>query len=93
MTTPRRTAFDVGRMMTPDLAVAHSDALVRATGLKVRDVLEVADGHRGARGLRRLETALDLVDGGAQSPKQTWLPSDIVRRVRNALGIRASSLR
>lgn len=26
------------------------------------------------RGLRQLDKALDLVDPGAQSPKETWLP-------------------
>jgi hypothetical protein len=29
--------------------------------------------HPGARGLRQLETALDLVDSGAQSPRESYL--------------------
>jgi hypothetical protein len=28
---------------------------------------------KGVRGIRRLRTAVDLMDGGAQSPKETWL--------------------
>ena len=27
----------------------------------------------GARGIRRCRTAIELMDGGAQSPKETWL--------------------
>jgi hypothetical protein len=73
VTTPERTAFDIGRLRPVTLAVAHLDALVRATGVKVRDVEELAARHRGSRGLRRLETALNLMDPGAQSPKETWL--------------------
>jgi hypothetical protein len=73
VTTPERTAFDIGRQRPVTLAVAHLDALARATGVKVCDVEELAAQHRGSRGLRRLETALNLVDPGAQSPKETWL--------------------
>lgn len=73
VTTPERTAFDIGR--TPGLgrAVARLDSLVRATGLKVRDVEQVAARYRGARGLRQLERALPMLDAGSQSPKETWL--------------------
>lgn len=73
VTTPERTAFDVGRRGTVDRAVADLDALCAATDFKVRDVLELAGNHRHTRGLRQLEVALNLVDGGAQSPKETWL--------------------
>ncbi|OBF85597.1 hypothetical protein A5791_22520 [Mycobacterium sp. 852002-51163_SCH5372311] len=73
VTTPQRTAFDIGRDGPIGAAVAHLDALVRATGIKLDDVVEIADQHRGARGLRQLETALGLVDAGSQSPKETWL--------------------
>ena len=61
------------------VAVAYLDALMRATGTKVHEVLEVADRHRGARGLRQLERALQLVDPGSQSPKETWLRLLLVR--------------
>jgi uncharacterized protein DUF559 len=36
-------------------------------------VLLLAKRYPRARGLRRLRTALPLVDGEAQSPKETWL--------------------
>ncbi|BBZ39172.1 DUF559 domain-containing protein [Mycobacterium conspicuum] len=73
VTTPERTAFDLGRRGGLTRAVARLDALAAATDFKVNDVFELAGAHRHTRGLRQLETALDLVDGGAQSPKETWL--------------------
>src|SRR6201984_2689732 len=33
----------------------------------------LAKRYPGARGLRRLQVALPLVDGGSASPKETWL--------------------
>jgi very-short-patch-repair endonuclease len=73
VTTPERTAFDIGRRGAIGAAIAHLDALIQATAVKVPDIAQLADRHRGARGLRQLETALELVDPGAQSPKETWL--------------------
>ncbi|WP_232021895.1 hypothetical protein [Mycobacterium basiliense] len=72
-TTPQRTAFDIGRRRPLASAITHLDALLNATHIKVDEVSELADRHRGARGLRQLETALGLVDAGSQSPKETWL--------------------
>ena len=60
-------------------AVERLDALARATDFKVPAVEELAAQHRHARGLRQLETALDLVDAGAQSPKETWLRLLLIR--------------
>lgn len=73
VTTPERTAFDIGRREPYRVAVARLDALARATGLKPDDVISVADRHAGARGLRHLEAVLELVDAGAQSPRETYL--------------------
>ncbi|KZS84917.1 hypothetical protein B4U45_17315 [Mycobacterium persicum] len=73
VTTPERTAFDIGRRGAVRSAVVRLDALARATGFTVDDVLHVAGRHPGARGLRQLETALELVDPGAQSPRESYL--------------------
>ncbi len=73
VTTPGRTAFDIGCRKPMGLAIAHLDALMRATGLKVDEINELAAQHRGARGLRQLEAVLKCVDAGSQSPKETWL--------------------
>ncbi len=73
VTTPERTAFDIGRRGAVRSAVARLDALARATGFKIDDVLRVAMAHPGSPGLRQLETALALVDPGAQSPRESYL--------------------
>lgn len=49
------------------------DSLSRATGLEVGNVAAIARRHPGIRGLRSLEAALELVDAGAQSPRETYL--------------------
>jgi very-short-patch-repair endonuclease len=79
VTTPERTAFDIGRRGRLGEAVARLDALANATGVSARDVLAVARAHRGARNLRQLEEALDLMDDGAESPKETWLRLLVIR--------------
>ena len=73
VTTPARTAYDLGRRLPRGEAVARLDALMRATPFSIEDVLLLAKRYPGARGLRRLRAALPLVDGGAASPKETWL--------------------
>jgi hypothetical protein len=73
VTSPARTAFDLARHLHRDLAVHHLDALARATGIKAADVLALRDRYRRARGRDRCGVAVDLMDGGAQSPKETWL--------------------
>ncbi|VEG51734.1 cullin, a subunit of E3 ubiquitin ligase [Mycolicibacterium aurum] len=73
VTTPERTAFDLARRGAIGDAVARLDALVRATQVKADDVLELARRHPHVRGLRRVSHVLDLVDAGAQSPRETWL--------------------
>ena len=79
VTTPDRTAFDLGRRDRIGRAVERLDALARATDFKVPAVEELAARHRRARGLRQLETALKLVDSGAESPKETWLRLLVIR--------------
>ena len=66
LTTPERTAFDIGRLLLPDRSIPVLDALAQATNVKVADVLALAEGRAGVRGRRRLSSALALVDGGAE---------------------------
>lgn len=73
VTTRARTAFDLGRYLPREEAVARLDSLMRAQIFSVEDVLLLAKRHRGARGLKALRAALPLVDGGAASPMETWL--------------------
>ncbi len=79
VTTAKRTAFDIGRRAPIGTAIARLDALTRATGTKPSEILAIADRHRGARGIRQLQTALERVDPGSQSPKETWLRLLLIR--------------
>lgn len=73
LTTPARTAVDLARRLPLDAAVAAVDALAQATELKMADVELLVDRYSGRRGIKPARAALALVDGGAQSPKETWL--------------------
>lgn len=78
-TTPARTAYDIGRRVNGDTAIARIDALLNATGCTVAEVTSIADRNPGARGIRQLNAALRLADGGAESPKETELRLLLVR--------------
>lgn len=72
VTTPARTAFDIGRWASSRLhAVQRLDALANATDIKINEVEAVVAEHRGMRGLVRLRAVLPFVDGGAESPQET----------------------
>jgi hypothetical protein len=73
VTTVERTAFDLARRGSIGQAVARLDALARATHFTAADVQAVAGRHPHVKGLRRVDPVLDLVDAGAESPKETWL--------------------
>lgn len=75
VTTPARTAFDLGRQEPRRpltwRTVARLDALAAATGLAAEAIGALADEHRGARGIRKLRQAIAVMDPGAQSPQET----------------------
>lgn len=71
VTTPARTAFDLGRRIDGDDAVIAIDALCNATGLDPKEVFDLAERHPGARGIAGLRRTLCRVDGGAESPRET----------------------
>ncbi len=73
VTTLARTAYDLARQLPRGEAVARLDALMRATPFDVEQVSLLAERYPRTRGLRRLRTALLLIDPGAASPKETWL--------------------
>ena len=79
LTTPARTALDLARRLPLGAGVAAVDALAQATELKMADVELLIDRYQGRRGITAARAALALVDGGAQSPKETWLRLLLVR--------------
>jgi hypothetical protein len=79
VTTPARAGLDLACRYRLGEAVAAIDALARATHLKMADVELLAARYRGRRGIRKARTVLDLVDPGAESPKETWLRLLVIR--------------
>lgn len=73
VTTPVRTAFDLGRFLPRRKAIERLDALMHACPFPIQDVLMLAERYRGARGVAKLKAVLPLVDGGAASPPETRL--------------------
>ncbi|MGZ8801039.1 MAG: hypothetical protein ACXWZL_00065, partial [Mycobacterium sp.] len=71
--TPARTGLDLGRHLPRGEAVAHLDALAAATGVTAPDILELTHRYKGTNGVRLCREAVDLMDAGAQSPKESWL--------------------
>jgi very-short-patch-repair endonuclease len=78
-TTVARTAYDIGRFTMPDKSIIRIDALLNATRRSVDDVAVIAGRYPKARGIRRLRAALELADGGAESPQETRLRLILVR--------------
>ncbi|MEM6107842.1 DUF559 domain-containing protein [Mycobacterium sp. 050272] len=79
VTSPARTAFDLGRRPGLQAAVMRIDSLARATGLAVTDVHSLIDEHRGARGIKQLRRVLPLIDAGAESPQETKTRLTLIR--------------
>lgn len=79
VTTPARTAFDIGRKRPTREAVPILDALLAATGITGADVLAVADRWPGVRGVRVLRSIVPLVDAGAESPQESRLRLILIR--------------
>jgi hypothetical protein len=79
VTTPARTALDLARRYPLPLGVAAVDALAQATELKPADIELLVDRYKGRRGVKRARAALELIDDGAQSPKETWLRLLLIR--------------
>lgn len=70
VTTPFRTAYDLGRRLSLPDAVAAIDALARVGGFNTAMLLV---GPVGMRGCRRLKQAVALADPRAESPMESRL--------------------
>lgn len=73
VTTPHRTAFDLGRRHGLTAAVIRVDALLQATKLQLCDMQPLLQRHKGIRGIVQLRQVLGLADDGAESPQETRL--------------------
>ncbi len=73
VTTPARTAFDMGRYLPRSTAIARLDALMRAAPFHADDVASLIARYGAVRGVRQLRELVPLVDPGAASPRESWL--------------------
>ncbi|MHA3022995.1 hypothetical protein ACXPWS_22390 [Mycobacterium sp. BMJ-28] len=73
VTTPARTAFDLGRYRPRTEALARMDELERVTAFNPDEVSTLIERYRGGRGLKQVRALLPLVDGGAASPQESRL--------------------
>lgn len=73
VTSVERTAFDLGRILPRDEAIMRLDALMWSRSFDIDKVVRLARLHPRATGRKRLRGVLALVDGGAASPRETWL--------------------
>ncbi len=73
VTTPERTAFDLGRRRGLETAVIRVDALLQVGKFKLSDVQPLLQRHKGIPGIVQLRRVLELADDGAESPQETRL--------------------
>lgn len=71
--TPARTGFDLARHLPKTTAVSHLDALARAADITQEDLMYLVNRYPGARGNKWARTVIDLMDAGAESPRESWL--------------------
>ena len=73
VTTRVRTAFDLGRHHDRPDALARLDALMWNQAFSIDEVADLAKRYPRARGLRQFRELLPLVDGGAESPRESHI--------------------
>lgn len=73
VTTPIRTAYDLGRRPPHWRALGHLDDLVKATGLDVQLLWRYIVEHPGTRGVRQIRELTRHIDPRSESPPESWL--------------------
>jgi hypothetical protein len=73
VTTPLRTAFDLGRLSHRDMAIGALDALLRLAEFTAAELLEGVERFRGQRGVVQLRELAPLADARAESPSESVL--------------------
>lgn len=73
VTTPLRTALDLGRLRPRDRALAALDQLLRTGGFDQEELLAGIARFRGARGVRQLRVLAPLADPRSESPGESAL--------------------
>lgn len=78
LTTPLRTALDLGCKLRRRDAIAAMDALMREYGFTVQDLMTVLPRYFRRRGVRQLRGLVGLVDGRSESRRESWTRIEIV---------------
>lgn len=73
VTTPLRTACDLGRVLKRGPALAALDSMLRLRAFSHEDLLTAAAGYRGYRWVRQLRALASLADSRAESPQESIL--------------------
>jgi hypothetical protein len=83
VTTPIRTACDLGRLLPRDGAFAALDTMLRLGVFDRDDLLDEAQRHRGMRGVCQLRAFVPLADARSDSPAESvtrlrWLDAGVL---------------
>jgi hypothetical protein len=78
VTTPVRTALDLGCKLSRRRALAATDALMRASGFTSAQARTLLPRYRRRRGVVQLRALLPLVDPRAESARESWLRLAII---------------
>jgi len=73
VTTPLRTAMDLGCSLPPHAALGVMDALMREHGFTRRDLRVLLRRYRRRRGVVQLRRLVPLVDPRAESQPESWV--------------------
>jgi very-short-patch-repair endonuclease len=73
VSTPLRTALDLGRLLHRDQAFAALDSLLRLGAFRWEELLENVERFKGYRGVVQLRALAPLADGRAESPGESVL--------------------
>lgn len=73
VTTPLRTALDLGRVRWPSEAISGLDSMLRLGGFTQEELLAGVDQFRGQRWVTTLRAVAPLADGRSESPGESVL--------------------
>lgn len=73
VTTPLRTAYDLGRNSPPIVALGGMDAMARVGGFDAAELVAGLGRFKGYRGVVRLRVVAAMVDPRAESPGESAL--------------------
>ncbi|MFD0926939.1 hypothetical protein [Williamsia deligens] len=72
VTSPVRTAFDLGRRRPDLLALGHLDDMARTVPLDISALWAYTRDHTHTAGVRQLRELVGLIDPAAESPGESW---------------------